>query len=66
MPDRLELYWSRLTVALRQRRHDETAAWLDTIAERFPIVFNDLDELPDYAEFVKSPEYREWKARQGL
>lgn len=66
VPDRLELYWSRLTVALRQRRHGETAAWLDTIAERFPIVFNDLDELPDYAEFVKSPEYRDWKARQGL
>jgi hypothetical protein len=65
MPDLLQLYWLRLAIALAERDHDETAAWLDRITARFGVACTDLEQVPDYAEFLKSPEYRDWKARRG-
>lgn len=56
--------WIRLAISLEQKRHDDTAAWLDRIAERFGVAFPDLEAIPEYAAFVQSPEYRAWKARR--
>lgn len=63
-PGLLQLYWIRVAVALEERNHRDTAAWLDTIAARFDVPFADLEGVPEYAEFVKSPEYRQWTARR--
>jgi hypothetical protein len=65
MPDLLQLYWIRVAIALAERDHDETAAWLDRITTKFGVACTDLEQVPDYAEFVKSPEYRDWQARRG-
>lgn len=64
LPNLLQLYWVRVSIALDAKKHADTAAWLDVIAERFGLEFADLEEVPEDAEFVKSPEYRDWKARR--
>lgn len=58
-------YWIRLAIALEQKQHEDTAAWLDIIAERFGVAFPDLESIPEYAAFVQSPEYRAWRSRRG-
>ena len=65
LPKLPQPYWVRLAIALEQQRHDETALWLDLIAERFGVGFPDLEMIPEYAAFVRSPEYRAWKSRRG-
>lgn len=65
MPDLLQPYWIRVAISLDQHKHDDTASWLDTISRRFGMPFPDLEGVPEYAEFVKSAEYRDWKARRG-
>lgn len=64
MPDLVQPYWIRVAISLDQQKHDDTAVWLDTISKRFGVTFPDLEGVPKYAEFVKSPEYRDWKARR--
>ena len=64
MPDLLQLYWLRVAIALAEQDHDETAAWLDRITAKFGVACTDLEQVPEYAEFLKSPKYREWKARR--
>ena len=43
-----------------EKDFDETSRLLDTIAENFEIEFIDMTEIPEYAEYVKSPQYSEW------
>ncbi len=37
-----------------------TLAWLKRIHETLGMTFMDLTTVPDYARFVKSPQYKEW------
>lgn len=65
MPDLIQPYWIRVAIALDQQNHDDTATWLDTIAKRFNVPVSGVEDVPEYAEFVKSPQHREWKARRN-
>jgi hypothetical protein len=55
-----DAYWARITVALKEKDHADTLAWLKKIVEKCAMEFEDLMKLDDYAEFVKSPQYAEW------
>ena len=57
-PDLKEAYWSRVTVSLRARNHADTLVWLKKVAETFNLTLKDLRALPEYAEFVKTSQYR--------
>jgi hypothetical protein len=56
--------WVRVTISLNMREFDRTAELLTAIQRDFGVQFADLTTLPDYAEFVKSPEYKKWLAGQ--
>lgn len=62
MPDTLSAYLTLLGVALKVDDHAATLKTLKLIDERFAVPFNDLSEVPEYARFVKSPQFDEWKA----
>jgi len=52
--------WLLVTIALKEKAHAETASLLTAIEKDFKLELEDLTTISDYAEFVKSPEYRDW------
>jgi tetratricopeptide (TPR) repeat protein len=59
-PDLSSGYAVLLDAALATRDHPETLNALSTLQKKFAVKFGDLTEVPEYAEFVKSPEYQKW------
>ena len=49
-----------LGVSLIQKNHDDTLAMLKEIDQKFQLKLNDLTKVREYAEFVKSPQYKQW------
>jgi len=60
-PDLARAYACRLTVSLQEKNHAETLQWLKQYADKCGVTIEDLTKLPGYAEFIKSPQYAEWK-----
>ena len=52
-----------MTISLQEHKFAETVALLNQLEERFHVPFGDMTQLPVFAEFVQSPEYRAWKER---
>jgi hypothetical protein len=58
-------YWSLVNVSLQEKKFDETVDLLNLFAEKFKVEIGDLTKEPDYAEFVRSPQYQKWmKSRE--
>jgi hypothetical protein len=65
-PTLQEAYWALVAVSLYEKKFDETLHLLQEIDGKFATKFPDFDALEIYAEFIKSPQYREWvKSRQA-
>ena len=56
-------HWELITIALAAEDYVKTRKYLLEVEERFALEFSDLTEVPDYAGFVKSPEYQTWLRR---
>lgn len=64
-PNMIQAYWKTLEVALRIKDFKEVTRLLNQLAANFEMEFEDLTQIPEYAEYVKSPEYQEWlKSKQ--
>jgi hypothetical protein len=63
-PELSEGFVAALTVALTDKRFQDAAGLMQTLTDRFGMVFGNLEAEPLYAEFVKSPEYQAWLAKQ--
>ncbi len=53
----------RLTIAMAENDHAETARQLTALETNFGYQFQDLTQVEDYANFVASEEYKIWTAR---
>jgi tetratricopeptide (TPR) repeat protein len=60
-PDLADGYWSRITMALREKNHKDTLAWLKKLVEKTGTEVKDLADLDEYKDFVRSPEYAAWE-----
>lgn len=61
-------YWALVTISLAEKDFDETSRLLNTLEEKFKVKLRDLNQVPEYAEYVKSPQYQEWlksRSRRG-
>jgi len=63
-PNRVDIYWLEVSIALKALDHATTATLLSEIGEKFGMVFDDLTSVHEYAEFVASDIGREWMAEQ--
>lgn len=63
-PDMIQAYWEVIAVALQKKDFAEVSRWLDQVAADFEVEFEDLKQIPEYAEYVKSPEYQKWLESQ--
>ena len=59
-PTLLPAYFELLGISLIQKNHDDTLAMLKEIDQKFELKLNDLTKVREYAEFVKSPQYKKW------
>jgi tetratricopeptide (TPR) repeat protein len=59
-PTLAEGYWALISIALHEKKFDEVLQLLGDIDQRFSPQFPDMNALPVFAGFVKSPQYQEW------
>ena len=59
-PDLEAAWWARVNVNLAQKDHAETARLLTILRDELEVGIDDLTKYPEYAEFVKTSEYREF------
>ncbi|MGC4118697.1 MAG: hypothetical protein QM765_29895 [Myxococcales bacterium] len=62
-PTLVDLWWSAIAVALEQKDHGEVLRLLVEVESKFDLELGDLQDLPDYADFVRSKEYETFQAR---
>jgi tetratricopeptide (TPR) repeat protein len=60
-PTMVDAWWSLITIALQGKDWKETGRLLSVIERDLKIALPDLEQTPDYAEFVKSADYADWK-----
>lgn len=63
-PELLPAYWQLVSISLEDKDYDSTLDLLKTIEKDFGIAFVDLRNIPVYAGFVKSPQFKKWEARE--
>ncbi len=65
-PSLLDAYWTLVTISLKEEKYDETLRLLTQLEKDFQLQMRDMSQIPEYAGFVKSPQYQEWqKAHPG-
>lgn len=55
-----EPYWLLITIALREKKWADTVKWLHGVEKEAGVELTDLTGADDYAEFVKTAEYKAW------
>ncbi len=60
-PDMIDCYWTLLSVELGSANYPGVVNTLKKVDSHFSVEFNDLTTDPDFAGFVGSPQFREWK-----
>jgi len=59
-PSLINGYYLLLDLSLKTREFDETVRLLKSLTSKFGIQFSDFSQAPEFAEFVKSPQYQSW------
>jgi tetratricopeptide (TPR) repeat protein len=64
-PELANACWARIALSLREKKHIDTLAWLKRVVEQCHEQVLDLATLPEYANFVRSPEHALWLTWYG-
>ena len=59
-PELVDNYFGAIEIALLAKNYDRTVTYLTKLQTDFGMQFVDLTQIPVYAEFVKSPQYKKW------
>lgn len=60
-----DAYWQLTTISLDQSDFDVTVEMLTLLEQRLKVGIADLTAIPEYEEFVQSPEYAAWMRSRG-
>src|SRR5580704_11900028 len=63
-PNLLRGYYSLIDISLARHDYADAVKWLKK-AESLGVTFGDLTVVPAFAEFVKTPEYKNWLKTHG-
>ena len=59
-PTLIETHWILIGLYLVNKDHARVAETLDLVGQRFETEWEDLSQIPEYAEFANSPEGKRW------
>ena len=65
-PTVIDAYWGMLELAMNLQDHPLTFQTLKQIEENFEMEWQDLRDVPEYADFVNSPEGQRWQTAHGF
>jgi hypothetical protein len=60
-----EPYLALINVSLREKDFKSTVAHLDELEKNTELMLTELETAAEYAEFVRSKEYKAWKRKRG-
>lgn len=60
-PTLRKAHFARLNLAVKEKDHAVTLKMLEALSGKLGVTIKDLTTVPTYADFVKSPEYEQWK-----
>ncbi len=60
-PDNLTVHWAALGAALQMKEFGRVGELLTAVENKFGFELGNLRGVPEYAEFVTSPEYAKWQ-----
>jgi hypothetical protein len=63
-PDLSDSYFMGINVSLVDQNFDETVKYLTILESQFDQQFQDLQDSPEFADFVKSPQGQKWAETQ--
>lgn len=66
LPDMISCYWNLAGVALLGGNHQLLYDTLHSLNDNFEVEFEDIRTVPNYADFVASPQGQKWLAEQGF
>ncbi|WP_375771927.1 hypothetical protein NR798_13905 [Archangium gephyra] len=58
-------HWVLIGLSLQDKQFKDTARYLDAIERDAHVELSDLEEIEQYAGFVKSPEFKAWKKKRA-
>ena len=59
-PTLVPAYFTAVSISMKAGKFEETLGLLKALDQKFKMQFNDLKAVPEYAGFVKSPQYPQW------
>jgi len=59
-PDLIQPHWNLIDALLAREDHQGILEELEVLDKKFQTKFKDLHQIPDYAKFVKTPQYGKW------
>jgi protein involved in temperature-dependent protein secretion len=59
-PTLISAQWVLVNLSLIEGEFDETTRLLNVINEKFEVEFEDLTTVPEYSEYVRSPQHKKW------
>jgi tetratricopeptide (TPR) repeat protein len=60
-PDAIDPYWTLLGLAILEKDHDKTLACLERLESRFGVDMGGVQQAPQYADFIASPQGQKWQ-----
>jgi acyl carrier protein len=61
-PLSIDAHWLLVSLSLAQKSFEATRSLLTTLRDEIGVPLGDLTQVPEYAEFVASPEFAKWRA----
>jgi len=61
-PKMVQAYFTMIAICLEQKDHAGVAKALGALENDAGVQLNDVAQVPEYAEFAKSEEYKKWQA----
>lgn len=61
-----DAFWLLAAIAMEQQNFQLTADTLTKVEQQFEVEWNNLRELPEYADFAASEEGQAWMAERGI
>jgi predicted negative regulator of RcsB-dependent stress response len=59
-------HWVLIGLSLQDKQYKDTVRYLDAIERDTSVELGELEDLEQYAGFVKSPEYKAWKKKRTV
>jgi tetratricopeptide (TPR) repeat protein len=60
-PDAIDPYWTLLGLSVMEKDHDKTLACLQRLESTFGVNMGGVQNAPQYAEFIASPQGQQWQ-----